>query len=129
VEVMDGHGEQSQSRRTSIKRPWENETALPKQNATNFEMTRVAGSGGIHAYTGATMHSPFLPPIDAAPNRRPSILRNNERESANNHGLDLRESGVKRSKHEIRDRNTFPRQSFSAKFPPPREGSTWNRTF
>jgi hypothetical protein len=47
--------EESQTRRQSIKRPWDEDTAFPE--------------------AGNAWHRAILPPIDATPHRRPSIPR------------------------------------------------------
>jgi hypothetical protein len=83
--------EESQSRRSSIKRPWE-DSSLPEE--------------------GNAQLSTSLPPIDTVPYRRPSLLRGLEHGSFANsrHGPDFTESGNKRAKLEGYDYNPFSQQ-------------------
>lgn len=85
--------EESQSRRSSIKRPWEEDTSLPEK--------------------GNAWHSALLPPIDAVPYRRGSI-QHGEDEGPKWHGSDPKESVMKKAKFEGHDYNTFPRQNLAS---------------
>lgn len=99
MEVLER--ENSQSRRSSIKRPWEEDTTLPeKDNA---------------------WHSALLPPIDTVPYRKVSIQRGGD-EGAKWNGQDSREPVIKKAKFEGNEYNTFPRQNLmpNGKIPPSR---------
>lgn len=84
--------EESQLRRSSIKRPWEEDTTLPEK--------------------GIAWHSALLPPIDAVPYRRGSIQRGGD-EGPKWNSPDPRESVMKKAKFEGHDYNTFPRQNLA----------------
>jgi hypothetical protein len=94
--VMDGRGRvESHSRRTSIKRPWDEDLEPPE--------TVVPG-----VWHGGRL---FLPPIDAVPYRRHSVSAATEVEG-NSHiryGLDMRESrgASKRPRYEEHDYNSM----------------------
>ncbi len=87
--VMDANERvESQSRRSSVKRPWEGDRASLQE---------------VNAW-----HSSSLPPIDAVPHRRGSI-------QIGSHGgpiwdLDP-DSVLKKAKLERHEYNTFPRQN------------------
>ena len=102
---------ESQSRRASIKRPWEEDTTLPEN--------------------GNAWHSALLPPIDAVPYRRGSIQRGDIELNGNNrYSPATKESAMKRPKFEGHDYNTFPRQNLepNGKTPPSRNPSELNRS-
>lgn len=83
--------EVSQSRRTSIKRPWE-DISLPEEGITRYPAS--------------------LPSIDPVPLRRPSIPLGFEHGVFSNsrYGPDTSESVVKKQKFEGYDYNSFPHQ-------------------
>lgn len=90
--VMDVGGRiESHSRRTSIKRPWDEDLEPPE--------TPLPG-----VWHGGRL---FLPPIDAVPNRRHSVAgaAHLEGNSHNHYGLDRREygGGSKRPRFEEHD--------------------------
>lgn len=82
--------EDSQSRRSSIKRPWEEDTGLPER-----------GNG---------WHSALLPPIDDVPYRRGSLQRGGD-DGRKWNRPDPKESVLKWPRFEGHDYNTFPRQN------------------
>lgn len=89
--------EDSQSRRPSIKRPWEEESVLPEQ---------------VNVWKGTR-----LPPIDAS-YRRPSLPpRFTETEDSweNHYGSESSGGGVKRSRYEGHDHNTLPQEDLDLK--------------
>ena len=102
---------ESQSRRASIKRPWEEETTLPGK--------------------GNAWHSALLPPLDTVPYRRPSIQRGGDVESNGSLRCPVatKESAMKRPKFEGHDYNTFPRLNTepNGKTPPSRNPSKLGR--
>jgi hypothetical protein len=84
--VMDAREwEQSQSRRSSIKRPWDEDAILPQKS---------------NVWNGA-----ILPPIEAVPYRRPSIQRAIEPAAGTHHRyvLETRESVAKKARYEGSD--------------------------
>jgi len=91
--VMDARGKEvPQSRRLSIKRPWEEDETLPGGNA---------------------WHSTILSSIDAVPYRKPSTTRGAESEGISNtsrYGPEIKESVAKRARHEGSDYNDFRRE-------------------
>jgi hypothetical protein len=90
--------EDSQSRRPSIKRPWEGEYGLPEQ---------VDVGNGTR-----------LPPIDYSSYRRPSLPpRVTEPEDiwVNHYGSESRDGGAKRARYERHDYNSFPREGLALK--------------
>lgn len=96
---MEAHErEESQSRQSGIKRPWEEDMTLPEK--------------------GNAWHSALLPPIDDVPYRRGSIQRGDDGPKWN--GPDPKESAMKKAKFEGHDYNTFPRQNpvSNGKIPP-----------
>lgn len=85
--------EDSQSRRPSIKRPWEEEYVLPEQ---------------VDVWNGTR-----LPPIDSSSYRRPSLPpRVTEPEDiwGNHYGSESRDGGAKRARYEKHDYNSFSRE-------------------
>jgi hypothetical protein len=104
MEVLER--DESQSRRASIKRPWEEDTTLPEK--------------------GNAWHSALLPPIDAVPYRRGSIQRGDAETNGNNrYGPLPKESAMKKPKFEGHDYNTFSPQNQepNGKIPPSRNPS------
>ena len=106
--VMDAPGrELSQSRRLSIKRPWEEDEGLPE-----------AGSG---------WHSALLPPIDAVPYQRPPIARGAESGVTSNisrYGPEIKESVSKKVRHEGSEYNGLRRESLDLDGPTPQFRAT-----
>ena len=90
--VMDAQErEDSQSRRSSIKRPWDEDATLPEQS---------------NGWNGT-----ILPPIDGAPYRRPSIHLEAESGAGTHsrYGTVSRESAAKKARFEgNNDYNTPP---------------------
>jgi len=86
---MDARVREQESRRTSIKRPWE-DTTIPGE---------IDGRQTIS-----------LPPIDIVPFRRPSIPRGVESGIFSDipYGQDSRERAAKKSKFDVYDYNTIP---------------------
>jgi hypothetical protein len=97
--------DESQSRRTSNKRPWDGDTTVFPEPAGS----RIA---------------PVLPPIDAAPSRKLLVPRGTEYGSISTswYGAESREPDTERPKIEGPDYNPFARQNIDAngKVPPPR---------
>lgn len=94
--VMDARERvESQSRRPSIKRPWNEDIILP-ENAKSWH------SAGLP-----------LPPIDVVPFRRPSLSRAAEIEGSfhSRYGAELRDGGAKRPRYEDRDYNSLSREN------------------
>ncbi|KAH7360592.1 hypothetical protein BKA65DRAFT_189029 [Rhexocercosporidium sp. MPI-PUGE-AT-0058] len=90
--------EASQSRRPSIKRPWEEDYALPQQ---------------VNVWSGTR-----LPPIDASSYRRPSLPpRVTEPEDiwGNHYGSESRDGGAKRARFEGNDYNSFSPEELALK--------------
>ncbi|KAG4440219.1 hypothetical protein IFR05_004298 [Cadophora sp. M221] len=90
--------EDSQSRRPSIKRPWEEEYRLPEQ---------------VDVWNGTR-----LPPIDSSSYRRPSLPpRVTEPEDiwGNHYGSESRDGGAKRARYERHDYNSFSREGLVLK--------------
>jgi len=89
--------EDSQSRRPSIKRPWEEEYVLPEQ---------------VNVWKGTR-----LPPIDAS-YRRPSLppqFTETEDSWQNYYGSESSGGGVKRSRYEGHDYNSLPQEDLDLK--------------
>lgn len=96
--VMDAReGVESQSRRSSIKRPWDEDFAPPSSTSL---------------WTGRGLS---LPPIDVAPYRRPSLSRAAEIEGNlhTRYGSESREGGgiAKRPRYEQHDYNSLSREN------------------
>lgn len=107
MDVLEG----SQSRRASVKRPWEEDTTLPEK--------------------GNAWHSALLPPIDAVPYRRGSLQGGDIETNKNNqYGSAPKESAVKKAKFEGHEYNTFSRQNLepNGKIPPSRNPSKLDKT-
>jgi len=87
--------EESQIRQQSIKRPWDEDTTLPE--------------------AGNTWHRAILPPIDAPPHRRPSILRGLEAGGIlhSSYGHSSGESMSKRPRYEGLDYKSLSRENLS----------------
>jgi hypothetical protein len=98
--------EQSQSRGSSIKRPWEEDTSSPEK--------------------GSLWHSALLPPIDNVPYSRGSVQQGGEGPKWN--GPDPKESAIKKAKFERHEYNTFSRQILAPnrKTSSSRNPSKWN---
>ncbi|KAG0646872.1 Pre-mRNA-splicing factor cwc22 [Hyphodiscus hymeniophilus] len=98
----------SQFRRTSIKRPWEEDANSPER--------------------GSAWHSALLPPIDSVPYRRGSVHQGPDEGSKEPtwKGPDPEESVMKKAKFEGHDYNPFPRQNLApnGKIPPSRNLNT-----
>lgn len=84
--------EDSQSRPSSIKRPWEEDTGLPER--------------------GNAWHSALLQPIDAVTHCRGPNEREGD-EGQNGNGPAPKESVMKKAKFEGHDYNTFPRHNLA----------------
>lgn len=94
--VMDARERvDSQSRRPSIKRPWDEDT-------TQSESAKSWHGAGLP-----------LPPIDLIPFRRPSLSRAAEIEGSfhSPYRAELRDGGVKRPRYEDRDYNSLSQEN------------------
>ncbi|KAE8451281.1 hypothetical protein EG329_004446 [Mollisiaceae sp. DMI_Dod_QoI] len=94
--VMDARERvESQSRRPSIKRPWDEDIAS-QENTNTWHSTGLP-----------------LPPIDVVPYRRPSLSRAAEIEGNfhSRYGSESREAGAKRARYEEHDYNPLSREN------------------